>query len=135
MPLLNIKTVEIRDKDIETAFQRGSGPGGQAKNKTSSACRMKHIPTGISVFIENEREQIRNKKLAYEILCGRVQDFYYSQQNTEYADQRKALLGDTGRGGARRTWNLYKSIIIDHVTNKQTNDVKAVLKGRLDLIN
>lgn len=133
LPLLTLNVVKIQEKDIETICQTGSGSGGQNQNKVASAVRMKHVPTGLSVFI-NGRDQHQNKKRAYEILSGRVQDFYYNQQNEEYAKKRKSLLGDSGRGGSKRTWNFYKGFITDHSTGKQTYDVKSVLKGSINLL-
>lgn len=133
LPLLSLNVVKIQEKDIETIFQRGSGAGGQNQNKVASAVRMKHLPTGLSVFI-NGRDQGQNKKRAYEILSGRIQDYYYNQQNEEYARKRKNLLGDSGRGGSKRTWNFYKGFITDHSTGKQTYDIKSILKGNLNLL-
>lgn len=95
---------------------------------------MKHIPTGISVKSQVHRSPIQNKAHAYKLLCGRVQEQKFCQQNAEYAAKRKKALSDTGRGGAIRTYNFYKGFIVDHTTNKQTNDIKGVLKGRLDLL-
>ena len=132
-PLLSLNVVNIQEKDIEITCQRGHGSGGQNQNKVASAVRMKHKPTGLSVFI-NGRDQQQNKKRAYEILSGRIQDYYYSQQNQEYSAKRKALLGDSGRGGSKRTWNFYKGFIVDHSSNKQTYDVKSVVKGNLDIL-
>lgn len=133
LPVLNIQVVKIKEDDIEIITQRGHGPGGQHQNKTDSAVRMKHIPTGISVFI-NGRDQHQNRTTARRILSGRVQDHYYSLQNAEYATKRKSLLGDRGRGGARRTYNIFKGFVVDHVLGTRTNDVKAIMKGNLDLL-
>lgn len=134
MPLLEIKATQIQDKDLAISYKRGSGPGGQHRNNTNSCVHMKHIPTGLHVTIDG-RDQHQNKKKALQILSGRVQDYYYSLQNQAYATKRKELLGDTGRGGARRTYNLIKGIIVDHVLNTKTNDIKSILKGNLDEIN
>ena len=134
LPLREFGDYSLKEADLEIIFQKGKvRAGGQNANKVNSAVRMKHIPSGLSVFI-NGRDQGQNKSKAYEILAGRVYDHYYALENAEYSAKRKNILGDGGRGGAARTYNLYKSIIVDHRTGKQTNDVKSILKGELDLI-
>lgn len=134
MPIFAFDGVSIADKDIEITFQNASGPGGQCVNTCKSACRMKHIPTGIAVKSQVHRSPQQNRSHAYVLLCGRVQEQRYAEQNSEYAARRKKALGDTGRGGARRTYNLYGSVITDHVTGRKTNDVKSIMKGKLDIL-
>jgi peptide chain release factor 1 len=103
LPLFAFKSATIKDEDIEITFQNASGPGGQGVNTCKSACRMKHIPTGIAVKSQVHRSPQQNKAHAYSLLCGRVQERKFAEQNGEYAVKRKKALGDTGRGGARRT--------------------------------
>lgn len=134
LPVFSFTGTPILDKDIEIIFQNASGPGGQGVNTCKSACRMKHIPTGIYVKSQVHRSPQQNRSHAYQLLCGRVQEQKFAEQNNEYAVRRKLMLGDTGRGGARRTYNLYKNFIADHLTGKRTNDVKSVMKGNLDLL-
>ena len=135
LPVFSFVGTPIPERDIETtALCPSSGPGGQGVNTTYSACRMRHIPTGITVKSQVHRSYVQNKAHAYELLCGRVREQQFAAQNSEYSSRRKALLGDTGRGGARRTYNFYKGFVVDHLTGKQTNDVKAITKGRLDIL-
>lgn len=134
LPVFSFQGAPINDNDIEITFQNASGPGGQGVNTCKSACRMRHIPTGIAVKSQVHRSPQQNKAHAYKLLCGRVQETKFAQQNSAYAERRKKILGDTGRGGARRTYNFYKGFVVDHETGKQTNDVKGIMKGKLDLI-
>jgi peptide chain release factor 1 len=134
LPVFAFKGTPILDKDIEITFQNASGPGGQGVNSCKSACRMRHIPTGISVKSQVHRSPIQNQSHAYKLLCGRVQEQKFLEQNAEYAARRKKVLGNTGRGGSRRVYNFYKGFVADHITGKQTNDIKGIMKGRLDLV-
>lgn len=135
LPLFAFKSANIRDEDIEITFQNASGPGGQGVNTCKSACRMKHIPTGISVKSQVHRSPQQNKAHAYSLLCGRVQEQKFAEQNQEYSMKRKALLGNTGRGGARRTYCFYKGFVSDHTTGRKTNDIKEIMKGNLDILS
>lgn len=95
---------------------------------------MKHIPTGIFVKSQVHRSPQQNKAHAYSLLCGRVQEQKFSEQNKEYAEKRKSVLSNTGRGGSRRTYCFYKGYVSDHLTGKQTNNIKDIMKGNLDII-
>ncbi len=134
LPIFAFKGAAIRDEDIEITFQNASGPGGQGVNTCKSACRMKHIPTGIFVKSQVHRSPQQNKAHAYSLLCGRVQEQKFIEQNTEYAEKRKKILGNTGRGGARRTYCFYKGFVSDHISGRKTNDIKGIMKGDLDLL-
>jgi peptide chain release factor 1 len=135
LPLFAFKSAVIRDEDIEITFQNASGPGGQGVNTCKSACRMKHIPTGIAVKSQVHRSPQQNKSHAYSLLCGRVQEKKFAEQNGEYATKRKRLLANTGRGGARRTYCFYKGFVSDHITGKKCHNIKEVMKGNLDLLS
>lgn len=135
LPLFAFKSAVIREEDIEITFQNASGPGGQGVNTCKSACRMKHIPTGIAVKSQVHRSPQQNKAHAYNLLCGRVQERKFLEQNSEYSAKRKKALGDTGRGGARRTYCFYKGFVSDHITGRKTNDIKEITKGNLDILS
>lgn len=134
LPVVHAKSL-LPDNEIETITQRGSGAGGQNQNKVSSAVRMKHPKTGLSVFI-NGRDQNQNKKEALRILSARVQEFKQQQTDKTYGDIRKQQWGGGGRGDKIRTYNLGKNPrVVDHRTGAKTHQVEAVLyKGRFDLL-
>lgn len=135
--VLPIKSQEddepLRDQDIEITTQCGHGPGGQHQNKTASAVRMKHKPTGITVFI-NGRDQYNNKIEARKILTARVNDKARSESESEYSDLRKSMMGDGGRSDKVRTYNFMRSDISDHKLNKSTGNVKAFMKGEFKVL-
>lgn len=124
----------LDDRDIEVICQTGKQKaGGQNCNKVASAVRMKHIPTGTTVMI-NGRDQGQNKQLALRVLTARVNELRMNAEAAEYAGQKASQLGERGRGGKARTYNLIENYVLDHRTGKRTNNVKAVMKGQLSLI-
>jgi len=95
--------IEIRDDDLQVDTMRSSGPGGQSVNKTSSAVRMKHVPTGITVSMQDEKSQHRNREKARRILTARVWDHYESKRRARRAADRKSKVG-SGDRSQRVTW-------------------------------
>lgn len=124
----------LAERDIEVVTQTGKQKaGGQNANKVASAVRMRHKPTGLSVFI-NGRDQIQNRKTALRILTAKVNDLANQQMWGDYAQAKEEQLGNRGRGGKVRTYNLMDGFVVDHRTGKRTSDVKGVLKGNLGVI-
>ena len=124
----------LKQQDLDITCQVGSGPGGQNKNKTASAVRMKHKPTGMSVFICNERSQQANKAEALSILTAKVNEVRLAEIDGDYAAIRKEQMADGGRGNKRRTYNFMRSKIDDHILNKDTSNVKAFMNGKFDVL-
>lgn len=133
LPVMPELTIQIPESEIDTKTQGGHGKGGQHQNTTDSAVRMRHIPTGLQVFI-NGRDQHQNKREARRLLVAKVADHYQSQQDAEYSKMRKGQLGDAGRGGDKiRTYNFIQSRAVDHRTGKKTSEVRRVVeKGEFD---
>lgn len=123
----------LADRDLEITTQRGHGKGGQHQNTTDSAVRMKHIPTGIMVFI-NGRDQYHNKKTAYSILSERVSQHFQDIEDKKYNKIKHDQLGDSSKSGKIRTYNFMKSRVVDHILNKSTTQIDKVMKGRFDLL-
>lgn len=126
-------TTPLRDCDLHIDTAKGSGPGGQHKNATESAVRMRHKPTGLVVFI-NGRDQQHNKIMARKILTSRVHEYMTAKAKSLYNDIRSQQLGDSSRGDKVRTYNLSNNQIVDHVLGTRTNNVKAVFKGQFELL-
>lgn len=124
--------VEVKDDDIRIDFYRASGAGGQHVNKTSSAVRITHEPTGIVVQCQNERSQHKNKAQAMKVLKARL---YMLEQQKRDAEVAK-LYGDKGEiawGSQIRSYVLQPyQMVKDHRTDFQTGNVDAVLDGDLD---
>lgn len=124
--------VDINDKDIRIDTYRASGAGGQHVNKTDSAIRITHLPSGIVVQCQNERSQHRNKDMAMKMLMARL----YEREKEEQAKQQENLHGDKkeiGWGSQIRSYVLQPyRLIKDHRTSVEEGNVDAVLDGRLD---
>jgi len=134
LPLLDESYSPLPKSEIETKTQGGHGKGGQHQNARDSAVRMKHVPTGISVFI-NGRKQGQNKKEALKVLTAKVNDHKANERRRNYAQNRKGQIQGGSRSGKIRTYNFMKSRVVDHRTGKKTKNIAAVMKGRFDLIN
>ncbi len=123
----------LPEGELDTVTQCGHGPGGQHQNKTASAVRMTHKPTGIQVFI-NGRDQHSNKREALKILTAKVNDYIQNKDKSVYSQMRKELM-DGNRGNKIRTYNLLEHRVTDHRTNKKVSNVDAILKkGQFELL-
>lgn len=123
---------EINDKDIKIDTYRSSGAGGQHVNKTDSAIRITHFPTGIVVACQDERSQIKNKERAMSILKSKLYDYYKSQQDKEYADNRRSQVGTGDRSERIRTYNYPQGRITDHRINYSLFSMDDFLDGNLE---
>lgn len=108
----------IPEKDLEISVCRGSGAGGQHRNKTESAVVMKHVPTGITVRCESERSQIQNRASALEVLRARLQAAQSSASIGARNDARRGQIGAGSRGERRRTVRVMDEQVVDHVTGR-----------------
>ncbi len=124
--------VEIRDEDIRIDTYRSSGAGGQHINKTSSAIRITHFPTGIVVTCQNERSQFQNKDKAMQMLKAKL----YMLRQEENAEKLSGIRGDVkeiGWGSQIRSYVLQPyTMVKDHRTEEESGNVNAVLDGELD---
>jgi len=120
--------------EIEVKTQKGHGPGGQHQNKTDSAVRMTHLPTGLKVFV-NGRDQHSNRAEALKILTARVRDFEQQSVDAEYCRLRKSQLGNAGRGQKIRTYNFMNDRAVDHRTGAKAKVRRVINKGEFELLN
>ncbi len=133
MPELdNDVKVDINEKDLRIDTYRASGAGGQHVNKTDSAIRITHLPSGIVVQCQNERSQHRNKDMAMKMLVSRL----YEQEKQKQMEQQEGLHGDKKKiswGSQIRSYVLQPyRMIKDHRTDQEAGNVDAVLDGNLD---
>jgi peptide chain release factor 2 len=124
--------IEISDKDLRVDTFRASGPGGQHVNKTSSAVRLTHLPTGIVVTCQSERSQHRNRELAMKVLRARLYDLERRKREEKKQElqetQKEIAWGSQIRSYILQPYRLVK----DHRTSHEEGDVEAVLNGNLD---
>jgi peptide chain release factor 2 len=124
--------VEIDESDLRIDTYRASGAGGQHVNKTDSAVRITHIPTGIVVQCQNERSQSSNKQTALRILKSRLLEQEQERREEELAKERGAAQ-DIGFGSQIRSYVLHPyQLVKDHRTDYETGNTQAVLDGGLD---
>lgn len=125
----------LPDSELNIIAQIGKQTaGGQNANKVASAIRMTHKPTGLQVFIQNERDQHQNKKVALQILTAKVNELINSKKQNDYNIVRKIQLGDGGRGVKTRTYNFIESRVTDHKLNKKSSQIDKIMNGRFDLL-
>ncbi|WP_390409817.1 peptide chain release factor 1 [Lacticaseibacillus jixiensis] len=136
MPEYDEVDLKLDPKDIRTDVYRSSGAGGQHINKTSSAVRMTHIPTGIVVTMQDQRSQQQNRVKAMQILTSRVYDYYESQNESEYAEKRKTAVGTGDRSERIRTYNYPQNRVTDHRIGLTLNKLDRIMNGELgDIID
>ena len=123
---------EILDKDLKIDTYRSSGAGGQHVNKTESAIRITHIPTGIIVACQDERSQIKNRERAMTILKSKLYDLYKGQQDKEYAENRKLQVGTGDRSERIRTYNFPQGRMTDHRIGFTSYNLLAFMDGDID---
>ena len=124
--------IELDPKDIRVDVYRSSGAGGQHINKTSSAVRMTHLPTGIVVAMQDQRSQQQNREKAMKILKARVYDYYAQQEQSEYDANRKSAVGTGDRSERIRTYNYPQNRVTDHRIGLSLNKLDRIMNGELE---
>ncbi len=126
--------VEINNKDLRIDTYRASGAGGQHVNKTDSAVRITHIPTGTVVECQDERSQHKNRAKAMSLLLSRISDAKQQEQNMKSAALRKSLVGSGDRSERIRSYNFPEGRITDHRIDLKIYRLSEILLGDLDSI-
>lgn len=134
MPEAEDVDIDLDPKDIRTDVYRSSGAGGQHINKTSSAVRMTHLPTGIVVAMQDQRSQQQNRAKAMQILKARVYDYYQQKEQSAYDEQRKSAVGTGDRSERIRTYNYPQNRVTDHRIGLTLNKLDRIMNGELDEI-
>jgi peptide chain release factor 1 len=127
-----IEAVDIDKKDIREDTFRASGAGGQHVNKTDSAIRLTHLPSGIVVECQDERSQHKNRARALSLLKAKLLDVAQAEQQAEQAETRKSLVGSGDRSERIRTYNFPQSRVTDHRINLTLYKLDEVIEGDLD---
>ncbi|WP_172204882.1 peptide chain release factor 1 [Niveibacterium sp. COAC-50] len=127
-----VADVEINPADLRIDTFRASGAGGQHINKTDSAVRITHLPTGIVVECQDDRSQHRNKAQAMSVLAARIKDAQVREQASKQAAHRKSLIGSGDRSERIRTYNYPQGRVTDHRINLTLHKLDMVVEGDLD---
>ena len=129
-----VEVDEINPADLRVDTYRASGAGGQHVNKTDSAVRLTHLPSGIVVECQDERSQHKNRARAMSLLQARLLDAKVTEQATEQAEQRKLLVGSGDRSERIRTYNYPQGRVTDHRINLTLYKLDEILDGNLDQV-
>ncbi len=130
----DVEQIEINSADLRIDTYRASGSGGQHVNKTDSAVRLTHIPTGTVVECQDERSQHKNKARAMSLLQARIMDAKIEKQNAEQAQTRKSLVGSGDRSERIRTYNYPQGRVTDHRINLTLYKLDEILQGELNQV-
>jgi len=132
--LAEVEQIEINPADLKVDTFRASGAGGQHVNKTDSAIRITHLPTGVVVECQDERSQHKNRARAMSLLQSRLYAAEKEKQHAEQAATRKSLVGSGDRSGRIRTYNYPQGRITDHRINLTLYKLDEITQGDLDQI-
>ena len=127
----DVSDVLINPSDVRVDTFRASGAGGQHINKTDSAVRLTHIPTGIVVECQDGRSQHKNKEQAWRVLAARIKDKQTREQNAKEAAERKSLIGSGDRSERIRTYNFPQGRVTDHRINLTLYKIDNIMDGDL----
>jgi peptide chain release factor 1 len=132
LPEMEDVDIEINDKDLKIDTYCASGAGGQHVNRTESAVRITHLPSGIVVACQDERSQLKNKDKAMRVLRAKLQDQAEQEAHASMAADRKSQVGTGDRSERIRTYNYPQGRVTDHRINLTLYKLDAVLNGDLD---
>ena len=127
----DVEEIEITSNDLRIDTYRASGAGGQHVNKTDSAVRLTHLPSGIVVECQDERSQHKNRARAMSLLQAKLLDAEIAQRESEQAQQRKSLIGSGDRSERIRTYNYPQGRVTDHRINLTLYKLTEILEGDL----
>jgi len=129
-----VEQIEINSADLKVDTFRASGAGGQHVNKTDSAIRITHLPTGTVVECQDERSQHKNRARAMSLLQARITNAEREKQDAEQAETRKSLVGSGDRSGRIRTYNYPQGRMTDHRINLTLYKLDEIMQGNLDQV-
>jgi len=121
--------IQIADSEVIEHVSKSSGPGGQSVNKTSSAIKLEHIPTGITVSMQDEKSQHKNRAKAWRVLKSKVYEYHQSKKRAQRDSQRKTMIGSGDRSEKIRTYNFPQNRVTDHRINLSLYSLDKIIAG------
>ena len=134
LPEMDEVDFEINPADLQIDTYRSSGAGGQHVNKTESAIRITHLPTGTVVECQDERSQHKNRERAMKILASRLYEAEQAKRNAELAAERKSQVGTGDRSERIRTYNFPQGRVTDHRIGLTLYKIEQIMNGDIDEI-
>ena len=132
MPEAGEVEINIRDEDLEIETMRSQGPGGQKVNKTESAVRITHVPSGIAIKCQDEKSQHKNRAKAMRMLRSKLLEAEQNKAHAERAEQRRTLIGSGDRSERIRTYNFPQGRVTDHRIGLTLYQIDQVMTGKID---
>ena len=133
LPEIPEADIAIRPEDITWEFYRAGGKGGQNVNKVSSAVRLRHIPTGMVVTCQSERDQFQNRQVALSLLRAKLWEKREMEQSQALSEQR-SIIGRGMRAEKIRTYNFPQDRVTDHRINKSFHNLDGIMDGKLQKV-
>ncbi len=124
--------IKIKSDEIKIDVYKSSGPGGQNVNKRMTAIRITHLPTGLVVTSQTERNQLQNKENALSILAARLLEKKEQEEQSKIGGKRKAQIGWAKRAEKIRTYNFPQDRVTDHRIKKSWHNIEEIMEGKLD---
>lgn len=134
IPEAEVREVTVDPKDLKIDTFRASGHGGQSVQKTESAVRVTHLPTGITATSQDERSQMQNKEKAMRILRARLLEYFESRRASEQRVLRRTFIGTGDRSEKIRTYNFPQDRVTDHRLKKSWKQIEKIMDGGLEPI-
>ena len=134
LPEMEEVDVQIRPEDVEMQVYRASGAGGQHVNKTSSAVRLIHKPTGIAVACQQERSQLQNREKCMRMLASKLYEIERERVESEFTGMRRSQVGTGMRNERIRTYNFPQGRVTDHRVGLTLYKIDAIMDGAIDEI-
>lgn len=136
LPEIKPNQFEVKESDLEWQFTKAGGPGGQNVNKVNTAVRLTHIPSGLTVFVREERYQARNKEIAINLIRAKLWQAEEDKRLSAISSQRSEAVGSGMRAEKIKTYNFPQNRLTDHRLGKSWHNLKEIIEGDLtDLLS